>query len=333
MLRTVSGFANGICDYDEISEYTDQCNLQNARCDVDVNECDSSPCQNGAVCRDSTTDPTISVHAYRCTCSPGFTNGFCVAEFNSEFLTNYYQVQCSVMESSSNQQMTGNCDIDIDECVSSPCTNGAACDALLQGANRTDSFPAAVGVETYRCTCLPGFVNGVCEYGVLGSSYQSQCASLDATCDVDVDECHSAPCQNAAQCTDSSVDGDISPHSFRCSCNEGFTSGLCNYDFIPEYSVECTLRESSQNITFVGDCGVDLDECRSNPCQHDGICRDSNSPDPYVKASPPFGVSNVPAHQTDSKQRCCVLPGPEEQLVRIRIQTVPPVFPPTWLQD
>ena len=73
------GFANGHCEYDYITEYQLQCNMlaafsgsqPAAVCDVDVNECDSNPCQNGAVCKDSTVDDTIPPHAYRCECKAG----------------------------------------------------------------------------------------------------------------------------------------------------------------------------------------------------------------------------------------------------------------------
>ena len=37
---------------------------------VDVNECASSPCQNGATCNDG-------VNGYKCDCVPGFTDTQC----------------------------------------------------------------------------------------------------------------------------------------------------------------------------------------------------------------------------------------------------------------
>ena len=46
-------------------------------CDLDVDECDSSPCQNGATCSESSVESSVSFHAYQCTCVAGFANGVC----------------------------------------------------------------------------------------------------------------------------------------------------------------------------------------------------------------------------------------------------------------
>ena len=60
-----------------------------------------------------------------------------------------------------------NCNDDIDECLSSPCQNGATC-------YNTDG--------SYNCTCAEGYEGELCE--------------------VDIDECLSLPCQNGATCID-----------------------------------------------------------------------------------------------------------------------------------
>lgn len=64
--------------------------------------------------------------------------------------------------------LTGvNCEVEIDECESNPCRNGATCHDLI---------------AMYSCECLPGF-DGI-------------------NCEVDLDECASQPCQNKAVCHD-----------------------------------------------------------------------------------------------------------------------------------
>ena len=48
---------------------------------VDADECASNPCQNGAVCTESSTDPSIGIDSYRCACTNGFANGMCDYDF------------------------------------------------------------------------------------------------------------------------------------------------------------------------------------------------------------------------------------------------------------
>ena len=112
--------------YDFISEYTGECTVSSSEanelsgnCDVDVDECASSPCANGATCLESTSDTGISAHTYRCECVAGFASGVCPYNYIGEFTA-----ECSIMESSQSDSLSGNCDVDVDECASSPCVNG-----------------------------------------------------------------------------------------------------------------------------------------------------------------------------------------------------------------
>ncbi|XP_061197180.1 collagen alpha-5(VI) chain-like [Saccostrea echinata] len=67
---------------------TTPCPAHFAHACVDINECDSNPCQNGGTCHDG-------ISKYTCTCLPGWTGT--------------------------------NCEIDIDECLSFPCMYGNDC--------------------------------------------------------------------------------------------------------------------------------------------------------------------------------------------------------------
>jgi hypothetical protein len=73
-------------------------------CDIDVDECASSPCANGATCTESAVESAVSFHAYQCTCVAGFANGVCEYDFIAEFET-----ECTVVESASAVQSRSAC--------------------------------------------------------------------------------------------------------------------------------------------------------------------------------------------------------------------------------
>ncbi|GAA6091686.1 protein eyes shut homolog [Tachysurus ichikawai] len=68
--------------------------IEGSRCDIDTNECGSSPCQNHGHCVDM-------VNNYYCSCKPGFSGQ--------------------------------HCEEDINECASNPCQNHAVCQDLVNG--------------------------------------------------------------------------------------------------------------------------------------------------------------------------------------------------------
>jgi hypothetical protein len=238
----VAGYTSGKCDYDFISEYTSECSLLESssaadgagNCEIDVDECASSPCQNNATCSESVLDVSIPLHAYRCACTAGFANGACGYDFIAE-----YTVECMVNHSTESA-MGGNCDMDVDECVSSPCTNGAICSD--SGGNW--SAADAVLYDSFRCSCTDGYASGVCDYDFI-AEYAALCNVTEGgICDVDVDECASGPCENAATCTDSSGGDNVSVAAYRCTCTPGHANGLCLYDHVGHYEVECNIMES-----------------------------------------------------------------------------------------
>ena len=49
----VAGFANGVCDYAFAALYAANCSVaEGGICSIDVDECASDPCMNGAPCSD-----------------------------------------------------------------------------------------------------------------------------------------------------------------------------------------------------------------------------------------------------------------------------------------
>lgn len=82
------------------------------RCDIDVDECLSMPCKNGAPCINQIND-------FQCICPDGYTGK--------------------------------DCGIDIDECASNPCFAGSTCKDL---------------VANYTCICRPGMTGRQCEIDI-----------------------------------------------------------------------------------------------------------------------------------------------------------------------
>lgn len=60
-------------------------------------------------------------------------------------------------------------------------------------------------------------------------------------CEIDIDECSTAPCLNGGTCLDHI-------NSFKCACSMGFTGNRCQ---------------------------TNVDDCESQPCKNGGICRDA----------------------------------------------------------
>ena len=221
-------------------------------CETDINECNPDPCENEAVCTESSIDANVPLGDYSCACKPGWSDkncdtniNECIPEpcFNNGVCTDgiaSYNCTCAPGYNGTH------CETDINECGPEPCENGATC-----------STP---NVNSYECECVPGYngtncetdidecssnpcVNGVCSTPLL-NSYECDCnAGWSGTdCDVDIDECAPEPCQNGV-CTTPEF------NSYLCGCDEGW-SGV--------------------------DCDVDSNECNPDPCEN-GACLESNT--------------------------------------------------------
>ena len=189
--------SHGAC-VDRDAAYTCQCEAgwDGVNCGVDIDECRSDPCLHGGTCAESAANESVPTDAYLCTCVAGFTGS--------------------------------SCEVDVDECASQPCQNGGTCtdSSLSSESNATAAKSVAAGV--FLCSCAAGFSK--------------------SSCQVDIDECVSQPCQNGGTCSESGGSEIEASDAFACACVGGFNGSSCE---------------------------IDVDECESEPCQNGGTCADS----------------------------------------------------------
>uniref|UniRef100_A0A3Q0RGZ8 EGF-like domain-containing protein n=1 Tax=Amphilophus citrinellus TaxID=61819 RepID=A0A3Q0RGZ8_AMPCI len=184
-------------------------------CQVNINECESSPCLNKGTCVDG-------VASFTCLCELPYSGPTC-----AEVLT---------------------------PCSPNPCANHADC----------IHTPDYMG---YQCKCPPGWQG----QEILYSNIASHCQ----LCNRDVNECISNPCKNRGTCTNT-LGG------FVCSCRAGYTGLTCETDIndcLPSISPcknggTCTDYVNSYTCTCMpGFTGIhcetnipDFNECDSQPC-------------------------------------------------------------------
>ncbi|PIK49580.1 putative neurogenic locus notch-like protein 3 [Apostichopus japonicus] len=220
------------------------------RCETDIDECESSDCQNGATCTDGIDD-------YTCECVTGYEGDFCESE--------------------------------IDECASFPCTNNATCvdtvgsyrcdcPSNFQGTNCADDLDECSSVSgpcnppgTAECVNTVGGYQCICGQGFEGPH-----------CDVDLDECLSDPCYFGGTC----VDG---PDSFSCLCPPEFIGTRCEAvvrqcNFNPCSVNSVCVDKPEGGLTcycfpgYYGDnCETEVNECGSSPCQNGATCLDQQN--------------------------------------------------------
>ncbi|XP_011471983.1 sushi, nidogen and EGF-like domain-containing protein 1 [Oryzias latipes] len=226
------------------------------RCQIDVDECASNPCQNGGTCKDHT-------NSFSCECPAGYTGLQCETDID----------ECEdrpCMNNASCTQGIGSftcacqpghtgvlCETDINECESGPCLNGGECMDQVAG---------------FTCTCPSTFTGAFCQTELMRPKVNSS--------ETDNQAGHCL-CQNGGVCVGSTG---------TCECPSGFTGDLCQFEVT---QILCSSRPCPDGSTcleyggtFVCSCqtGADFDlqdfypdvqpqsVCDSSPCLNGGYC-------------------------------------------------------------
>ncbi|CAB1458891.1 unnamed protein product [Pleuronectes platessa] len=172
------------------------------------------------------------------------------------------------------------CTVAADNCLSSPCNNGATClEHLDDYVCLCPKGPVWFMGKNYgftglNCTqdvdeCYSNPCNGVKSYCVNGiNGYSCYCPHGFGgdDCQVNVTTCSEETCQNGGNCV------DILDTGPQCLCAAGYQGTSCEED-----TDECQ-SEPCQNGAICKDggyhCDLDINECASHPCQNNGTCLD-----------------------------------------------------------
>eukprot|EP00058_Branchiostoma_floridae_P026676 XP_002612167.1 hypothetical protein BRAFLDRAFT_88906 [Branchiostoma floridae] len=151
---------NGDC-VDGENSYTCTCHsgYEGINCDKDINGCSPNPCHTEATCEDIPAPGTGA----KCTCKPGFvgdgTSGG--SGCKPKDINGCSPNPCHTEATCEDIPAPGT---DIDDCAANPCVNGDCVD----------------GVNSYTCTCFPGYEGTNCDKDLYRCGTQLVCTNKDS---------------------------------------------------------------------------------------------------------------------------------------------------------
>ncbi|PIK33677.1 putative sushi, von Willebrand factor [Apostichopus japonicus] len=222
---------NGASCHDALGGFSCTCQpgYTGVYCEIDIDDCEPSPCLNGTC---------VDVGDFLCECDVGFQGLLCEENIDDCFPNPCHQngvcldavadFLCECPVGFEGKQ----CERDVNECESSPCMNNGSC------INRVDGF---------SCSCHSNFTGDICSIEVkecfMNSTTpgcsdffrNSSCDNLQqdfagSLCKGRYDFCISSPCLNNGTCLNG-ISG------FTCLCQSGISGSVCDTELSSNFSL------------------------------------------------------------------------------------------------
>ena len=196
-------------------------------CEIDIDECASSPCQYGKCWENSNPNGFIRrVERLSIPHKRAVNDTISQLDVSFEYRFNYQKADGYWCECTPGYTGT-NCQTKINECQSDPCGSNGKCLDL---------------VNEFKCECLSGFSGTQCQDNI--------------------NECLQSPCAESTQCIDLKPDYKMNNYSrYHCDCSD--------------LNRKLEILNQNKYISYTGEnCTLKLNSCETqkDQCQHGSQC-------------------------------------------------------------